>query len=181
MGPAIPTSTAVGALRLRRCDPGDDLHQRPVKNLRRQRTGERAFNVLDEHGAGTAFNCSGLRKIPAISTGEPACTVILGARNRAQSRPLASALRLAVAAILTLSSVAASAPDSAVGGHVGSHWEPNVTVGAQQRFGGYLLRCASLPNDNVFPGSDVRPAGAAQPEPPATTPEPAGPVRPVRG
>ena len=91
---------------------------------------------------------------------------------------------MAAAAIFTLPLVAASAapaPRSALEGHVGSYWEPCVAVGAQQRFGGYLLRCASLANDNVFPDIDVRPAGAAQPEQPATTRAAARPGRSVQG
>jgi hypothetical protein len=103
-------------------------------------------------------------------------------RVRALFRPFASALT-AAAALLVLSPTAASAafaPGSAVEGHVGSTWSPCTTVGAQQRFGGYVLHCASLPDDNVFSESDVRPAGPARAAP-RDPPAAAALGRPVQG
>jgi hypothetical protein len=96
-------------------------------------------------------------------------------RVRALFRPFASALTSA-AALLAVSPTAASAafaPGSAVEGHVGSTWSPCTTVGAQQRFGGYVLHCASLPDDNIFSETDVRsvgPARAAPQDPPTAPP-----------
>jgi hypothetical protein len=69
-------------------------------------------------------------------------------------------------------------PGSQVEGHISSHWAPCVTVGAQRPTGGYLLKCAELPVENVFSESDVRspgPAQAAVNRPPPAVPTPALP------
>ncbi|MDB5438565.1 MAG: hypothetical protein JWM33_992 [Caulobacteraceae bacterium] len=83
-----------------------------------------------------------------------------------------AALALAAAVPSDCALAAAAPAGRAVDGHFGSDWIACTQVGDQLPTGGFVLHCASLPDDNVFSASDVRPAAAARP---------AGPTPPAIG
>ena len=76
----------------------------------------------------------------------------------------------------------AFAPGSEVQGKVFGVWQTCTTVGPPERFGGQVLHCPSLPDNNIFSASDVRNIGAAaaadQPAPQARFTPPASRARP---